>query len=216
MDATIAVLHTTAVTLPLMKKLLRKELPQYKVINFLDDSILPMLATGEKNLPYVMKKLNAYCGFAQEQKARGILCACSSIGEITEYADASIPVIRVDEAMMEQAAALQCPILLCATVPTTLAPSARLLESKGRGGFEKCLLQEASTILNAEGKEAHDRYIAESILPYLNKGYAVILCQASMADAKAYLPELLHEKILTSPASGTRYFAERMRALYDT
>lgn len=213
-ERTLAVLHTTPVTLPLMRELIEEALPGWRIINFLDDSILPMLAQDPDSMPYVMEKLNAYCTFAQRQGAGGVLSACSSIGEITRQATVDIPVMRVDEAMMAQAAAVGKPVVLCATAATTLGPSARLLADKGVTDFERLLITEAAQRMAAEGKEAHDRCIAERLLPYLQKGCTVVLCQASMAAAKAYLPEMLHSAILTSPRSGVALAAERMHALY--
>ncbi len=208
----VAVLHTTPVTLPLFKDLLRKELPDYETINFLDDSILPMLAQDAGMLPYVMEKLDTMCGFAKRQGARGVLCACSSIGEITEYTDVDIPVMRVDEAMMTQAAKSMQPSVLCATAATTLAPSSRLLQQKGVSDFKTVLISDAAQIMEQQGKEAHDRHIAQQLLPYAQKGYTLVLCQASMAAASAYLPAA--STVLTSPQSGAALLAERMRDLY--
>lgn len=213
-ERSLAVLHTTPVTLPLMRQLLEEALPGWRLINFLDDSILPMLAQDESSMPYVMEKLNAFCTFAERQGASGVLSACSSIGEITQQAKVSIPVMRVDEAMMTEAAALGKPLVLCATAATTLGPSARLLASKGVSSFDRLLISEAAQKMATEGKEAHDRYIAQRLTPYLEKGCTAVLCQASMAAAKAYLPESLHALILTSPRSGVALAAERMRALY--
>lgn len=210
----VAILHTTPVTIPLMKGLLEPLLPDWQLINFLDDSILPMLTADAERMPYVMEKLAAFCGFAQLQGARGVLSACSSIGEITREAHVTIPVLRVDEPMMETAAALQKPVVLCATAPTTLGPSARLLGEKGMTAFEKLLMTDASALMAKEGKEAHDRCIAQHLLPYLQKGFTAVLCQASMAAAKAYLPKELHAQVLTSPETGAARFAERMLAAY--
>lgn len=211
----VAVLHTTPVTIPLMNRLLGEQLAEYQVLNFMDDSILPMLNRDPDSLPYVMEKLWSYIGFAQRQNAEAVLSACSSIGEIAEYARARtrLPVMRVDEAMMEQAAALGKPVLLCATLATTLGPSLRLLRQKcgDRVPVESRLLSEAYALMQAEGKEAHDRAIARALEAPLRAGQTVVLAQASMAAAARYMPEGLSGAMLTSPESGVALFARRVR-----
>lgn len=213
----VAVLHTVPVTIPVIKELVQKYLPGYGVMNFLDDSILPMLAADPGRMDYVMEKLTTYCTFAQQQGAVAVISACSSIGEVTEKAKGKvdIPVMRIDEAMMNKAAALGKPLVLCATLATTLGPSSRLLERKaeGRASIETLLISEAPALMASEGKEAHDRCIARALLPYLDQGYTAVLCQASMAAAAAYLPEEYQQLLLTSPEMGMQFFAEQVMAL---
>lgn len=213
----VAVLHTVPVTIPLMKELLQKELPGVTVMNFLDDTILPALAQNPDCMGEVMEKLTTFCLWAQRQGACAVISACSSIGEVTEAAKdkVSIPVMRIDEAMMEKAASLNRPLVLCATLPTTLGPSSRLLETKTISDteIETLLISDAPRLMAQEGKEAHDRCIASALLPYLEKGCTAVLCQASMAAAAAYLPEKFRENLLTSPEMGVKLFARKVKAL---
>lgn len=213
----VAVLHTVPVTIPLMKELLQKYLPGYGVMNWMDDTVLPMLAQDPASVDDVMEKLITYCSFAQRQGAQAIISACSSIGEITEAAKGriDIPVMRVDEAMMDKAASLKEPLVLCATLPTTLGPSSRLLMSKAaaEAQVETLLISQAPTLMASEGKEAHDRCIAAALQPYLDKGFTAVLCQASMAAAGAYLPDEYQSRLLTSPEMGLEWFARQVMAL---
>lgn len=212
----VAVLHTTPVTVSIVKELMGKEWPEADILNFVDDSILPMLRKEAGMMPYVYEKLLAYSQFAKRQEALGVLSACSSIGEFAEFAKGklSIPVARIDAPMMEKAAQAEGNIVLAATLPTTLGPSERLLRRVC--GEERtvtaCLLDDAYALLSSQGKEAHDRRIAQRLLPFLEHGDTVVLAQASMAAAQAYLPPAFAPRMLTSPESGVRAFAAQMRA----
>ena len=83
----IAVIHTTPVTIPTLKKLLDTAAGQgeaVEVVNLLDDSMLPeinregQITEGEKY------RLNSLLLLAQTTGADAILCACSSIGGLAE------------------------------------------------------------------------------------------------------------------------------------
>src|SRR4051812_14684609 len=121
---TLAVIHTTMATVDPLKALAADLLPGCRVINFVDDSILPQLAASEGNLAEVAGRVIQYARFAEEAGADIILEACSSIGEIVPQARAHVrvPLIRIDEAMAELAVTRGRRIGVAATLATTLAP----------------------------------------------------------------------------------------------
>lgn len=211
----VAVLHTTSITIPLMNQLIGEQLPGYQVLNFMDDSILPALNQNPGELPYIMEKLTAYICFAERQGAEAVLSACSSIGDIVDFAHdrTRLLVMRVDEAMMEHAATLGRPVLLCATLATTLEPSLRLLLKKcgDQMRVESLLLSEAYSLLQSDGKEAHDYAIARQLEEPMRAGMTIVLAQASMAAAAKYMPQGLKGVMLTSPQSGVALFAQKVK-----
>src|SRR5438093_199102 len=60
MARTLALLHTTAVTVPAMKELAAEHLPGVRVINLLDDSLLQDVIAAGGVTPAVEERLRAY------------------------------------------------------------------------------------------------------------------------------------------------------------
>lgn len=100
MRRSVAVIHTTPVTIEPLKALIAESL-DVEVINFVDASILPQLQRTEGDLSSVARRLLQYAKVAQELGVQAVLNACSSVGPlVTELrAAVGIPVIRIDEAM---------------------------------------------------------------------------------------------------------------------
>jgi Asp/Glu/hydantoin racemase len=217
MGKKIAILHTTIVTVPLLKKISKEILPDVDIYNFVDDSILPQLLEGKHNQDFVFEKLLQYSNFAQKQGVDLILCACSSVGEFVEYAndEFDIPVVRIDEAMAENAVKMGRKIYVMATLQTTLEPSYRLIKNKVVNNkhvlIESILLKEAYMLLQQEKVKEHDRYIAERLVDIVQDESVVVLAQASMSNALAYVPAKFHSRILASTVSGMRRVAEILR-----
>lgn len=106
----VAVIHTTPVTIPTLKKLLtdnrRPDEEEIEVINFLDDSMLPEINRLGHPSEGVKYRLNTLLLLCQTTGADAVLCACSSIGGLVEEGSSlvGIPVFRIDEPMARLAA----------------------------------------------------------------------------------------------------------------
>ena len=213
----IAILHTTPVTVEPLKALAAELLPGVQVVNFVDDSILPQLIeTGD--LQAVEPRLVQYAKFAEEVGAEAILCACSSVGELATSVQANVrpPVVRIDEAMAEEAVRTAERVGVAATLPTTLGPTLALLERKAREAGREVELspvcvEEAYTRLMAGDREGHDRLLSEALEQLAARVDVVVLAQASMARVLSSLPAEQQGKFLTSPRSGM----ERLRQVLE-
>ncbi|WP_099223042.1 aspartate/glutamate racemase family protein [Listeria costaricensis] len=207
----IAIIHTTAVTIESLKKEMQQTLPEYEIVNFLDDSILPELIETQGELSKVKERLLSYTHFAVEQQVDAVLYACSSVGEIAEMAVEPVPVLRIDEAMAREAVEhADQTIAVLATLPTTLKPTVNLLKRKtaqaGKNIEVTAMLEtEAYRCLQAGDAEGHDARLAKRMQQLLEKADVVVLAQASMARAAKELPETLQNRILSSPESGIQH-----------
>lgn len=207
----IAILHTAKSTVPMFDLLMRAQFPAATVQNWLDDSILPMLMEDSTSLAYAFEKLLVYAQYAQRQGAALILGACSSVGEFQAYATGklAVPFIRIDDPVTDILAAQYSRVAVLATLETTLQPSTALLRRKNAamqvlprkipGAYEAALAGE---------KQAHDRMIADAVQEALGESEAVLLAQASMADALQLVPPVQQGRVYTS----TRYVMERLKA----
>ncbi|WP_299088747.1 aspartate/glutamate racemase family protein [uncultured Metabacillus sp.] len=209
MGETLAIIHTTHVTVGPLKDLAAKSLPNLHVINFVDDSILPQLGQNGGKLEEVQGRLIQYVKNAEALGADIILNACSSVGEIVPIAreEVSIPIIRIDEAMAEAAIIRAKRIGVAATLATTLNPTIRLLKEKAKqfstnAIFEPVLIEEAYKRLINGDKTGHDELLANVLTNLADRSELVVLAQVSMARVLEKLPKPMQSKFLTSPELG--------------
>lgn len=203
---TLAIIHTSTATVEPLRTLAGELLPEVRVINFVDDSILPQLAANGGEIAAVAGRVGQYMQFAAEAGADVILEACSSIGELVGPARAAlnIPVVRIDEAMAAAAVARGERIGVAATLATTLAPTRRLLEAQaaiaGRPiTIVPALAETAYQRLMAGDRAGHDAELAAVLHALAPTVDCVVLAQASMARVLPQLPAEERDKFLTSP-----------------
>jgi Asp/Glu/hydantoin racemase len=202
----VAVIHTTPVTVDTFKALAAEVLPGYDVVNFVDDSILPQLRDNGGDVSAVEDRLMHYAHFAEQVGADAILSACSSVGELTNKMrqNVHIPVVRVDDAMAEEAVRRGERIGVAATLATTLRPTLALLQSKADAAgkivfVEPLLVDSAYQKLIAGDREGHDTLLSDALAGAAMENEVVVLAQASMARVLPRLPEGIRDKFLTSP-----------------
>lgn len=202
----LAIVHTTTATIEPLRALATELLPDWTLINFVDDSILPQLAANGGDLAAVSARVLQYMQFAEQAGADVVLEACSSIGELVAPARAAlaIPVVRIDEAMAAAAVARGTTIGVAATLPTTLEPTKRLLlEQAALAGravtLKPVLATDAYRLLMAGDRGGHDAALAAVLLELAPQVDCVVLAQASMARVLALLPAEQRDKFLSSP-----------------
>ncbi len=212
---TLAIIHTTPATVEPLKALAAEVVPGCDIRNFVDDSILPQLAQNGGNVAEVEDRLIHYACFAEQVGADVILEACSSVGEVVAKMKqaVSIPVVRIDDAMAEQAVQRGARIGVAATLPTTLNPTCRLIEAKAQAAGKQvqittALAESAYRKLMAGDRDGHDTDLL-GVLSDLGRNVdVVVLAQASMARVVAKLPVDQQSKFLSSPRLGM----ERVKA----
>lgn len=222
MAATLALLHTTAVTIPVFAELARAELPGIRAVNLLDDSLLADVIAAGRVSEAVERRLAAYVEQAEVLGASAVMSCCSSIGEAMERIgeSAPLPVWRVDEAMADEAVAGGARVAVLGTVATTLAPTAQLIErTAARAGRATRVLTRlvdgAFDALRAGDLAGHDERVRRALLDLAGDADLVVLAQASTARVAAAVTGY-PLPILTSPASGLRRARERLAALGGT
>src|ERR1700710_2661929 len=102
---TIVVLHTGPVTVQPLKDQFNQQLPDVRMINIVDDSLLNDVRTAGHLTPEVTSRMHSYMANAQAMGADYILNACSSVGEAVDLLRGMIrtPIIKIDETMALEA-----------------------------------------------------------------------------------------------------------------
>lgn len=205
----LAIVHTSHVTIDSLKALASEILPDYEVVNFVDDSILPQLKQNDGKIDDVADRLIHYYQFAEQVGADIILNACSSVGEVVQQGSSqvNVPIVRIDEAMADEAVRRGKRIGVAATLATTLRPTIALVtekasQSDGEYEIQSLLVSEAFELLIADNKEGHDTVLAEALLKFVQTVDVVVLAQASMARVVERLPANVQNRFLSSPRMG--------------
>jgi Asp/Glu/hydantoin racemase len=206
MSLTLAFLHTSHVLIPAFAELSQRELPDADVFHMVDESLIRNTIRAGRLTKATTRRVLGMIQSAREGGADGVMVTCSSIGPAAAAASGlfDFPVIRVDEAMAEEAVRLGRRIGVAATLRTTLEPTVALLQSKAKEAGQKvelveCLCEDAFAAVLAGDTVTHDRLLADSLLRLRSTVDVVVLAQASMARVTSALPGNGHVPILSSP-----------------
>ncbi len=212
---TVVVVHTGPATVQPIKQQFEAILPDVRVINLMDDSLLNDVIAAGHLTDAVSGRILSYMRMGQEMGACAVLNACSSVGEAATAARASIsiPIVKIDEIMAERAVAQGPRIGVVATVRTTLEPTVRLILAKAAARQQTVEMVEAvadgafQALLDGDA-ERHDRIVRQTIESLAGRADVIVLAQASMARL---IPALvgLDVPVLSSPQSGV----EALRAV---
>jgi Asp/Glu/hydantoin racemase len=204
----IVVVHTGPVTVQPIKEQFQALLPDARVINIIDDSLLNDVRTAGHLTPEVTGRIYSYMLNAQSMGADMILNACSSVGEATDLLRAMIhtPIVKIDEAMAEEASATGNRIGVVATVSTTLEPTVRLIQKKAQAQGRpieviRRIAEGAFDALLSGDAARHDDLLRRTIIELAEEVDVVVLAQVSMARLLPTLGEL-RVPVLSSPRSG--------------
>src|ERR1700752_5280523 len=128
----LGLLHTSATLVPVFEQLCRAKLPGVSAFNLVDDSLIKDVIAPDRLRPQTARRVAQHVAAAEDAGADYILVTCSSIGPAVETAAtlSSVPVLRVDQPMADQAVAGGPRIGVIATLRTTLEPTADLIRRR--------------------------------------------------------------------------------------
>lgn len=214
---TLALVHTSMVFInveTMMSDLFREIMPDVRLINLVDDSLLPdVMKAGGVTEP-VKERMKLLFQAAEASGGDAIFSVCSSLGPGTDYARAfvSIPVIKIDDAMAMQAVDAGTRIGVMATVPTTLGPTCDLIREKAEAKgkkimIERCLVEGAFSCLMQGRRDEHDEMVQAAGRRLAGKVEVIAFAQASMTRLAPRMCEITKLEVLTSPRSGIEHAA---------
>ena len=208
----IALIHALSHSVAPINEAFERDWPEAVRMNLLDDSLSADLARGGKGLDDVMhERFQRLAQYAVDTGARGILFTCSAFGPCIEAVarrHAGLPVLKPNEAMIEEVAQGQGRLGLIATFAPTLAsmpaefPQGTLLEL--------ALAEGALDALNAGDTQRHDALIAEQAAALRERGCTrLALAQFSMARARAACEAASDLPVLTTVDSAVKALRRR-------
>lgn len=210
----LAYIHTGAVVIPTFAELSAQLLPGVEVQHLLDSTIVGDLGRDADGA-HIEERLTALGTAAVEAGASTVVFSCSSIGGFAAGLSdrLGVPVLRIDEAMADEAVAHGPRVAVVATLPTTLVPTVALLRERAAlAGAEievtDRVVEGAFEAVSSGDKASHDRLVGEAIVELAEVSDVVVLAQASMAGAAAVVE--VPVPVLTSPELGVRRVAQTL------
>jgi aspartate/glutamate racemase len=209
-------IHTVGSLEPVFALLAAERLPNWHIASILDESLLSSVIANGHVAEDVSDRLASHVHSARANGSSAIIVTCSTLGEAVDAlaAKSATPLFRIDRGMAERAVSQASTIGILATLPTTLEPTTRLLESTAKRMGRPCkfvsqLVSEAFAQLKSGKPETHDLLVQEAYAALSAEVELVVLAQASMARA---LQAGQHDRpYLTSPELGMDQIASLLR-----
>jgi Asp/Glu/hydantoin racemase len=221
MAKTLALIHTAPVLIPVFQKLCQEHLDGTEVFNIVDESLLKNTIRDGELSPLTVQRLVGYVQSAKQAGADVVLVTCSSIGPGVEAARAAVdlPVLRIDEAMADEAVQIGLRIGVAATLSSTLNPTIDLIKTRAIRANRQCevvtrLCEGAFEAVSSGDAATHDRIVQENLIALMSEVDVVVLAQASMARVVAAMdPASLRVPVLASPRRAIEQASQVLRQL---
>lgn len=214
----IALIHALTHSVAPTAEAFVRRWPEARLMNLLDDSLSADLARAGSLTPAMTQRFLALARYAVSTGADGILFTCSAFGPCIEACAAElapIPVLKPNEAMIEEAVALAGPegrIGLMATFPPTLSsmpPEFKVVAP--RLTVVPCLAEGALAAMDRGDLAGHDE-AAVKAASGLSDCPIIALSQFSLARAADRIAKATGKRVLTTPDSAVRKLQRLLKA----
>lgn len=197
----IAIIHALRHSPPPIEAAFAAAWPEARLMNLLDDSLSADLAREGRLTDAMTARFLTLARYAAGTGAQGILFSCSAFGPCIEACAqdlAPLPVLKPNEAAIEEAVMIGRKIGLLATFPGTLSS----MPPEFPPGVEvvPCLAPGALAALDAGDAATHDRLAAEAAVA-LRDCDVVLLGQFSLARAASLVAAATGKPVVTTPDS---------------
>ena len=211
----IALIHALSHSVASINEAFARDWPEAVRMNLLDDSLSADLAREGKGLDAAMHgRFQRLAQYAVDTGAQGILFTCSAFGPCIEAVarrHAGIPVLKPNEAMIDEAMQGEGRLGLIATFAPTLASMPP--EFPQGMALETALAEGALDALNAGDVQRHDALIAAQAAALRERGCTrIALAQFSMARSRAACEAASGLPVLTTVDSAVRALRRRTGA----
>jgi Asp/Glu/hydantoin racemase len=211
----IALIHALRHSPPPVETAFAALWPEARLMNLLDDSLSADLARDGAITDAMTRRFLDLSAYALGTGCQGILFTCSAFGpciDAVKAAHPGAPVLKPNEAMIEEAAAVGRRIGLMATFGPTLAtmPS----EFPSEIALEPKFVEGALAALDRGDVGEHDRLAAQAAGDLAGCD-AIALAQFSLARAAPLVAAASGRPVLTTPESAVRKMKRLLKAEAD-
>ncbi len=196
MPKKLAFIHTIPSLVGLFNDLSKEFLPEdVELIHIADELLLKVVLEQGGLTPFVYRRVAENVASAEDAGADVVQLTCSSISPCVDTAKAlvNIPVLKIDEPMVDHALSIGAKVGIAATAPTTLKPTTELVFERARYfskeiSVDSVLCEGAYKALFSGDIEDHDKIVRRYLLDLMTRCDVVILAQASMARVADSIP----------------------------
>ncbi|MBR1091939.1 arylsulfatase [Bradyrhizobium manausense] len=209
----IALIHALKHSIAPIEAAFAATWPQARLMNLLDDSLSADLARDGALNDAMTDRFLALGDYAAATGANAILFTCSAFGpciEAVARAHAPMPVLKPNEAMIEQAATMGKRIGLLSTFPPTLVSMPP--EFPSRVQIVPKLAEGALAALDRGDRVTHDRLIVEASKD-LRDCDVIALAQFSIASSAPLVAEATGRPVVTTPDSAVEKLMRLLKAM---
>lgn len=204
MPKRIFLVHPTPLSMPAIDTAFKTLWPQAQVLNLLDESLYADVGPNGELTPGLYDRVATLFRHCEASGADGVVFSGSTFGPAVEEGRKGIkvPVLRIEEGMMDEAVARGGSILLLSTQKRALPVVRGTLDQSAQRARKTPEIKElwvagARDALLAGDSDKHDRLIADQATAAGDFG-TVVLGMISMAPARIKMPAALAAKTLTS------------------
>lgn len=203
----IALIHALKPSIPAIEEAFGRLWPEATLMNLLDDSLSADLTAQGSLTPAMTQRFLTLARYAHGTGADAILFTCSAFGPCIEacaFELPDIPVLKPNEAMIEEALALVGPSGRVGLL-ATFAPTLDSMPPEFPAGMTvvPCLAAPALTALNKGDAAGHDREAASAAMA-LRDCDAIALAQFSLSRAAPAVAAATGKTVLITPDSAVR------------
>jgi aspartate/glutamate racemase len=192
----LAFIHTVPSLVGLFTDLSKELIPNdVEIIHIADEILLKTVLAQGGLTPFIYRRVAENAVSAEEAGAHLVQLTCSSISPCVDVAQwmVSIPLLKIDEPMVDRAISLGKRIGIAATAPTTLKPTTELVQDRARYHekevvVDSVLCEGAYSALFSGDVHTHDRIVRQHLVDLMSHNNVVILAQASMARVADAIP----------------------------
>jgi hypothetical protein len=207
MDRLLVMVHTVPQLIGVFDRLAMELIPEVKRKHILDEPLLEAVRNRGRLNASDVKRVRSHVEWAQRINADAVLVTCSTISPCVDQirGNFAIPILKIDEAMIEKAVAGGGKLGVVATNKATIEPTRKMLEAEGERQIKPVVVEfayvdEAMAAAIAGDGEKHDRLVKPAVLKMMDTVDTVMLAQASMARVLDVIPTAERIKpILSSP-----------------
>jgi len=217
MSKRIFLVHPTPLAMPPIDDAFKTLWPEAQTLNLLDESLYADIPADGTLSASIYERVAALLRHCETSRADGIVFTGSTFGPAVDAARKRIrvPVLRAEEAMVEQAVVLGERILLVCTakraMPVVRASlDAAVARARATRQISELWVAGARDAITSGDIGAHDRLIAQQVAA-AGDFDVIVFGQISMVPSRVPLPRDIARRIVTGPEATVA----RMRALVE-
>jgi Asp/Glu/hydantoin racemase len=201
----VALLSSTRAVFSPMDTAFREVFPEAQMVHLLDETLIEDFRQDGGLSPRSRRKALQMAMTAQDAPVDGILVTCSTLSpSVDDFRPSiTIPVVKIDEPVVEKVVQSADEIGLLATAETVLKSVEPLVLRKARQLGRKVSIQRFIKgdlwPLLQKDPSAFYREIGEAASRAARKCHSVILAQVSLAPGREYVEKEVRERVYASP-----------------